>query len=192
MQSWLEEAYHHRVFGAVGSLVAHFQRPEWHRMQNVHLYLTKPSPEREKAMAAALGVQAASEGAKGSRADNSDSLMRADALRWLDYRVKRLGCDEARAYRDLLFFWATEFHKSVMSLDFPDAWKGTPADKLYQELKTVSEAMIVVDKAKRDYPGATYENATQLFSLVYELHLALDDALLSAIGGASRPVLTRK
>ena len=188
---YLLEEYHHRVFGAVASLKAQFLRPEWRRMQHIDAYMRLPAAKREEAMAAALGAQPAAD-VQRPRAADSEALAQADALRWLDYRTGRLGGDEATACRELLSFWAIELHKSLDSFDFPEAWKRTRADKLLKEIRSVCETMIRFDREKRDYADASFANAMTMLNLAYDLHEAMDEQLLKAVGGAKRPVLTEK
>ncbi|MBM4406952.1 MAG: hypothetical protein FJ039_12420 [Chloroflexi bacterium] len=188
---YILEEYHHRVFGGVSSITAHFLRPEWNRMQHIQSYMILSPEQRSDALAGALAAQDASDAAKVSRQDNSTALMQADALRWLAYRKERLQADDARAFRDLLSFWAVEFHKSVMSLDFPTKWKKTKAGALYETIVKTSELMLVQEKPSRDFPNATWENGMILWNAVYHLNEELDTLLYKLTGGAPRPVLNR-
>ncbi len=188
---YILEEYHHRVFGGVASITAHFLRPEWNRMQLIQDYMLLPQEKRADAMAAARSAQDSYDAAKASRQDNSASLMRADALRWLAYRKERLQADDARAFRDLLSFWTVEFHKSVMSLDFPTKWKKSKAGAIYDTIVKTSELMLVQEKPSRDFPNATWENAMIIWNAIYHMNEELDGLLFKATGGAPRPVLNK-
>ena len=87
MGKYILEGYHHRVFGAVASLKGQFEGPEWRRLQEMHKYDALSGPEREKAMASAIGPLPAAADVQAPRAEDSNALLRADALRWLAYRT---------------------------------------------------------------------------------------------------------
>ena len=188
MGKYILEGYHHRVFGAVASLKGQFEGPEWRRLQEMHKYEALSGPEREKAMASAIGPLPAAADVQAPRAEDSNALLRADALRWLAYRTSRLGGDEDKAVRDLIRFWAVEFNKSVESLDFPAKWRNTTAGKLFREIKAISEDMI--RPQERDYPEATFANGMKIWLKLFDMHEAMDSLLVKAVGGAPRPMLT--
>ena len=198
MANYVLEEYHHRVFGAVASLKAQFLRPEWHRIQEMNKYTQLPPAEQKKAMAEANGALPAAADVQAPRSEDSDALLRADALRWLAYRTQRNGGDEGRALRELIQYWATELHKSLESMDFPDKWRLSKAGQLFSEIEQTGAEMIREESFKcahcstvnKDYPGATFPNAMKIWLRLYDMHEEMDKLLAEAVGGAKRPVLT--
>lgn len=184
------ERYHHRVFGGIPSVKQHFVTAEWQRIQQMRIYLALPEDQKKQAMASALGAQPAVADLKEPRGDNSKTLLRVDALRWLAARAAKAGGDEQKALRELISYWAREFNQAVASLDFPDKWKDTDAGRLFQDLKTTAASMLKFDKEKRDFPNATWDNAMRAYNSIFELHTAMDELLFQTVGGSSRAVLT--
>jgi len=189
--TYILEPHHHRTFGGVASIKHHFERAEFLRLHHLSNHIQKPKKEKDAAMAAALGPLPAAADFQGSRAADSKALLEADALRWLAYRMQRLSCDDERAFQDLIFFWVTEFHKSVDSTDIPQAWRYARAGELLEEIRMISEEMLRRDPETKGFPAATWTRVYKLLDRTYELELAMDEELLKAAGGSKRPVINK-
>ena len=190
-RSYVLKPYHNRVFGAIASLKGQFLRPEWQRLNTIALYVDLPEARKQEAMdRATAAIPAASE--FKSPADMSEALAEADGLRWLAARTARHAGDEAKAFREMIGFWAADFKQAVVSLDFPDKWKNTKSGRILKQIAAVTDDMLVQDRPTRDRPQATFTNAMKLYDLVYELHIAMDDQLAKLSGGAPRPATAKQ
>ena len=185
-RSYVLKPYHNRMFGAIASLKGQFLRPEWQRLNTIALYVGLPEGKKNEAMSrATAAIPAASE--FKSPADMSEALAEADGLRWLAARTARHDGDEAKAFREMIGFWAGDFKQALASLDFPDKWKNMKSGRILKQMTAITDDMLVQDRPTRDRPQATFGNAMKLYDLVYELHIALDDQLAKLTGGAPRP-----